>query len=122
MPELDARALAAGLSLSILVAILAILLGFPAIGALVGVAAGGYTSGRMAGRDGLYHGAVVGVLAIVVASFAASAGNANVTNVLADTLSIVVSDVLVLSFSSVAGWLSTRRSPASSSSGRDRDR
>ena len=66
MPELDARALAAGLSLSILVAILAILLGFPAIGALVGVAAGGYTSGRMAGRDGLYHGAVVGVLAIVV--------------------------------------------------------
>jgi len=54
MPELDPRAVAAGLALSILVAILAIFLGFPAIGALVGVALGGYVAGRFAGRDGLY--------------------------------------------------------------------
>jgi uncharacterized membrane protein AbrB (regulator of aidB expression) len=108
MPELDARAVAAGLALSILVAILAIFLGFPAIGALGGVALGGYVAGRMAGRDGLYHGAIVGMLAIIAASIAASAGTASVTNVLADTLSIIVSDVLILSFSSVGGWLSTR--------------
>jgi len=108
MPELDMRAVLAGLALSVVVAIAAIFLGFPVIGALVGVAAGGYTAGQLAGRDGLYHGAIVGMLAIIVASIAASAGNANVTNVLADTLSIVVSDVLILSFSSVGGWLSTR--------------
>ena len=41
MPELDARAVAIGLALSILVAILSIFLGFPAIGALAGVAIGG---------------------------------------------------------------------------------
>ena len=108
MPELDARAVAAGAALSIMVAILAIFLSFPAIGALAGVAMGGYVAGRMAGRDGLYHGAIVGMLAIVAASIAASAGNASVTNVLADTLSIVVSDVLILSLSSAGGWLSTR--------------
>jgi len=102
------RAVIAGLALSVVVAILAIFLGFPAIGALAGVAAGGYAAGRMAGRDGLYHGAIVGMLAIIVASIAASAGNENVTNVLADTLSIVAIDVLILSFSSVGGWLSTR--------------
>jgi uncharacterized membrane protein AbrB (regulator of aidB expression) len=108
MPELDARAVAIGLALSILVAIVAIFLGFPAIGGLAGVALGGYTAGRVARRDGLYHGAIVGILAIIAASIAASAGTASVTNVLADTLSIVVSDVLLLSFSSAAGWLSTR--------------
>jgi uncharacterized membrane protein AbrB (regulator of aidB expression) len=108
MPELDARAVAAGVALSIVVAIGAIFLGFPAIGGLAGTALGGYVAGRMAGRDGLYHGAIVGMLAIVAASIAPSAGNASVTSVLADTLSIVVSDVLILSFSSAGGWLSTR--------------
>ena len=108
MPELDARAVATGLALSILVAILSIFLGFPAIGALAGVAIGGYVAGRAARRDGLYHGAIVGMLAIIAASIAASAGNASVTNVLADTLSIIVSDVLILAFSSLGGWLSTR--------------
>jgi hypothetical protein len=48
------------------------------------------------------------MLGIIAASIAASAGTASVTNVLADTVSIIVSDVLILSFSSVGGWLSTR--------------
>ena len=108
MPELDVRALASGLALSVVVAIAGLLLGFPAIGALVGVAAGGYVAGRLAGHHGLYHGAMVGALAIVLASIAASAGNANVSNVLVDTLSIIVSDVLLLLGGSAGGWLSTR--------------
>jgi uncharacterized membrane protein AbrB (regulator of aidB expression) len=122
VPDLDMRAVIAGLALSVVVAVIGVFLGFSAIGALAGVAAGGFVAGRMVGRDGLYHGAIVGMLAIIVASIAASAGNANVTNVLADTLSIVVSDVLILSFSSAGGWLSTRSSRASSSADRDRGR
>lgn len=108
MPELDVRALAAGLALSVMVAILSFFLGFPAIGTLVAIVAGGYIAGRMAGRHGLYHGAMVAVLAIVIASIAASAGNANVTNILADTLTIVLSDVLMLLCGSAGGWVSTR--------------
>ncbi len=59
-------------------------------------------------RDGLFHGAIIGALTIVVVSIAASAGNAQVTNLLADTLSIIVSDVLLLGLSSLGGWLATR--------------
>ncbi len=108
LPELDARAVAAGIALTILVAVGAAILGFPPISSLIGVAAGAYVAGRMAGRDGLVHGAAIGVLSIIVASIAASAGNSNVTNVLADTLTIIVSDVLLLSVSSASGWLATR--------------
>ena len=108
VPELDPTATASGLALSIVVAIAVILLGFPAIAALVGVFAGAYLAGRVARRDGLFHGAIVGALTIVVASIAASAGNTQVTNILADTLSIVVSDVLLLGLSSFGGWLATR--------------
>ena len=108
VPELDPTATASGLALSILVAIGGVLLHFPAIAGLVGVLGGGYLAGRLARRDGLFHGAIVGALTIVVASIAASAGNAEVTNILGDTLSIVVSDVLLLGLSSFGGWLATR--------------
>lgn len=108
MPEVDPVATASGLLLSILVAIGGIFLGIPAIAAIAGVAAGGYLAGRLARRDGLFHGAIVGVLAIIAASFAASAGNSNVTDVLVDTLTIVVSDVLLLGSGSFGGWLATR--------------
>lgn len=108
MPEVDGRAAAAGIALTILVSIALAAFGFPPISALFGVAAGGYAAGRMAGRDGLFHGAVVGVLSIIAASIAASAGNATVSNVLVDTLTIVVSDVLLLLSSSAGGWLATR--------------
>jgi uncharacterized membrane protein AbrB (regulator of aidB expression) len=108
VPEVDPVATASGIVLSVLVAILGVLLGFPAIAALAGVGAGGYVAGRLAHRDGLFHGAMVGVLAIVLASFAASAGNDNVTNILVDTATIIVSDVLLLAFASAGGWLATR--------------
>ena len=108
MPELDARAAAAGISLTILVAVLLATFGFPPVSALLAVAAGGSVAGRMAGRDGLFHGAVVGVLSIIAASIAASAGNETVSNALADTLTIVVSDVLFLLSSSAGGWIATR--------------
>ena len=108
VPEVDPVATASGVALSVLVAVAGVLLGFPAIGALVGVLAGGYAAGRLARRDGLFHGAMVGVLAIILASFAASAGNGSATNILVDTGTIILSDVLLLSFASAGGWLATR--------------
>ena len=108
VPEVDPRAAASGIALTIVVAVAVVAAGFPPIFSLFGVAAGGYLAGRMAGRDGLFHGAMVGVLAIITASIAASAGNETVTNVLADTLTIIVSDVVLLLVSSAAGWVATR--------------
>ena len=108
VPELDPVATGLGVALSVLVAIGGIFLGFPAIAGLCGALAGGYLAGRLARRDGLFHGAIVGALTIVVASIAASAGEPQVSNILADTLTIVVSDVLLLGLSSLGGWLATR--------------
>jgi hypothetical protein len=108
MPEVDPAAVAAGLAIAILVAVGGAILGFAPIVSLIGLAAGGYAAGRIAGRDGLFHGAIVGTLSIIVASVAASAGNSTVANVLVDTLTIVVSDVLFLLCASVGGWLATR--------------
>lgn len=108
VPELDPVATASGVALSIVVSIGVVFLGFPPITALVGVVAGGYLAGRLAGRDGLYHGALVGVLTIIAASFASSAGNDRVNNIWVDTLTIVVSDVLLLVSASVGGWFATR--------------
>ena len=108
VPTLDPVATGLGVALSVLVAIGGIFLGFPAIAALAGVLAGGYLAGRAARRDGLFHGAIVGALVIVVASIAASAGEPQVANILADTLTILVSDVLLLGLSSLGGWLATR--------------
>jgi uncharacterized membrane protein AbrB (regulator of aidB expression) len=108
VPELDPAATASGLALSIMVSLGSVLLDFSPIAALAGVLAGGYLAGRLARRDGLFHGAIVGALTIVVASIAASAGTAQVANILADTLSIIVSDVLLLGLASLGGWLATR--------------
>ena len=108
MPEVDPAAAAAGLALSVLVAVCGVLLGYPAISGIVGVAAGGYLAGRIARRDGLFHGAVIGVLAILLTSIAASAGNENVSNIFVDTVAIVVSDLVLLLSGSAGGWLSTR--------------
>jgi uncharacterized membrane protein AbrB (regulator of aidB expression) len=122
VPTLDPVATGSGVALSVLVAIGGIFLGFPAIAGLIGVLAGGYLAGRIARRDGLFHGGIVGALTIVAASIAASAGEPQVSNILADTLTIIVSDVLLLGLSSLGGWLATRTSAPSSSSDRGRGR
>lgn len=109
VPTLDTVATAAGVALSIVVAIGGLLFGFPAIATLCGVAAGGYLAGRMARRDGLFHGLIVAALTIVAVDIVASAGQQTVNDILADTLTIVVSDVLLLLLGCAGGWLSTRR-------------
>lgn len=108
MPELDARAAAAGVALSIVVAVLGLFLGFTQIFEFLGAGAGGYVAARMAGRDGLFHGAMVGVVDVVILAIIATASSASRPDVVVDTLATIVSDVLILALASVGGRLATR--------------
>ena len=78
--------------------------GNPWIGAL----GGRYLGGRMAGRDGLFHGAVVGAIDVVALAILTTAASANVSNVVVDTVATIVSDVLVLALATMGGRLATR--------------
>jgi hypothetical protein len=108
MPKLDVRATAAGVALSVVVAGLGFFLGFPPIGVWVGALAGGYVGGRAAGRDGLFHGAVVGAIGVVALAILTTAASATVSNVVVDTVATIVSDVLVLALATIGGRLATR--------------
>jgi hypothetical protein len=122
MPALDAPAAAAGLALSVVVAALGFFLGFPAIGELIGGGAGGYLAGRIAGRDGLFHGGAVGAMDIIALALVTTAGSSSLPNVVVDTVATLLSDVLVLAVAALGGWIATRSEGASSSSDRGRDR
>jgi hypothetical protein len=108
MPSVDWRAAVAGLSLSIVVAVGGLFLGFPAIGAWIGALSGGYLGGRMAGRDGLFCGAIVGALDVVALAIATTAASAAASNVVVDTVATIVSDLLLLGLAALGGWLATR--------------
>ncbi len=108
MPTLDARAAVSGFALSILVAVLGFFLGFPPIGIGIGALAGGYAAGRMARRDGLFHGAVVGAIDVVALAILTTIGTAAVPNVVIDTVATILSDALLLALAAVGGWLATR--------------
>jgi hypothetical protein len=122
MPKLDMRATAAGVALSIVVAILGFFFGFPPIGELIGAGVGGYLAGRTAGRDGLFHGGAVGIVDVIGVAIVTAAGSASVPNVVIDTAATVLTDALLLGLAALGGWLATRSSSPSSSAGRDRDR
>ena len=107
-PSVDRRATIAGLSLSIMVAAIALFLGFPGIGAWIGAFVGGYVGGRMAGRDGLFHGAIVGALEVVALAIVTTAASTAVANVVVDTVATIVSDALLLGLATLGGWLATR--------------
>ncbi|MHB8632044.1 MAG: hypothetical protein ACYC9W_08975, partial [Candidatus Limnocylindria bacterium] len=108
MPKLDVGAAVAGLALSVMGAILGVFLGFPQIVGLIGAAAGGYAAGRMAGRDGVFHGAVVGALDVIALAIATSAGTAGAPNVVIDTVATLLGDALLLGLATMGGWLATR--------------
>jgi hypothetical protein len=108
MPELDARATVAGVALSVLVASGGFFLGFPAIGVWAGALAGGYTGGRMAGRDGLFHGAIVGAADVIALAIVSTAGSAAASNVDVDTAATILSDALLLVLAAIGGRLATR--------------
>lgn len=107
-PRVDRRATIAGLALSIMVAAIGLFLGFPAIGAWIGAVGGGYVGGRMAGRDGLFHGAIVGALEVVGLAIVTTAASTAAANIVVDTVATIVSDALLLGLAALGGWLATR--------------
>ena len=108
MPKLDVRATAAGVALSVMVAILGFFFGFPPVGELIGAGAGGYLAGRMAARDGLFHGGAVGVIDVVGLAIVTAAGSASVPNVVIDTAATLLTDALLLGLAALGGWVATR--------------
>ena len=108
MPTLDARAAVAGVALSVLVAGAGFFLGVPAIGVWIGALGGGYLGGRMAGRDGLLHGSVVGAADVIALAIVSTAGSAAASNVVVDTAATILSDALLLVLAAIGGRLATR--------------
>jgi len=108
MPKLDMRATAAGVALSIVVAIFGFFFGFPAIGEVIGAGAGGYLAGRIAGRDGLFHGGAVGIANVIGVAIVTAAGSASVPNLVIDTAATLLTDALLLGLAALGGWLATR--------------
>jgi hypothetical protein len=90
----------------------------------LGIAGGAYLAGKVAKFAGLYHGTLTAVAYIVAATF----GLAPVPlepllgGGVAESVWIIVGDLLLLAVAAAAGWLGSPRRAPSSSLDRDRDR
>ena len=90
---------------------------------LCGIAGGAFFAGKRAFRAGLYHGALVGVgyvvlegIGLVPTLFQPVEGG------IAESISIIASDALLLALAALFGWIASPGARPSSSSDRDRGR
>ena len=90
---------------------------------LCGIALGALLAGKVAKNGGLYHGALVGVGYVLIEAigFAPSPLDAS-TDGLAEGLSIIAGDALLLAVAALAGWIAAPQATSSSSSGTGRGR
>jgi hypothetical protein len=90
---------------------------------LCGIALGAILAGKVAKSGGLYHGALVGVGYILIEAIglAQSPFDAS-SDGLAEGLSIIAGDALLLLVAALAGWIAAPQAAPSSSSGRGRGR
>ncbi len=90
---------------------------------LCGIALGGALAGKMAKNGGLYHGALVGVGYVLVEAIGLAPSPLELSaDGLAEGLSIIAGDALVLAVAAIAGWLAAPQARSSSSSGTGRGR
>jgi len=75
---------------------------------VLAVAAGGALAGRIAGAAGLFQGAVMAVLFILLQGAIASLGSATAVDLVTDTAATVGRDALLLVAGAAGGWLATR--------------
>jgi uncharacterized membrane protein AbrB (regulator of aidB expression) len=87
---------------------------------IIGIGLGGFVAGKWAKTAGSYHGALAAVGWIVVAAIGLIPTPGYGSNVLADTVVIIVFDVIALAVGSLGGALA--RTDRVSSSDRDRGR
>ena len=90
---------------------------------LCGIALGALLAGKLAKNGGLYHGALVGVGYVLVEAIGLAPGPLEPSgDGLADGLSIIAGDALLLAVAVLAGWIAAPLAKSSSSSGTGRGR
>jgi hypothetical protein len=90
---------------------------------LCGIAVGAFMTGKVAKYAGIYHGALVGVGYVLVEAIGiAPAPLEPAEGGLAEGLSIIAGDALLLALAAFAGWIAAPRAASSSSSGMGRGR
>lgn len=113
----------AGTAVALIVAIvmralLPPLAGFAAT--MIGIALGGFVAGKWAENAGLYHGAAVGVAWIVLEAVGVLPSPSYSSEVIVDTATVIVIDVVILAVASLGGWSSRTDRVSSSDTGRGR--
>jgi len=96
---------------------------FGIVAPLCGIALGAYLAGKTSKNAGLFHGALVGVGYVLVEAigFAPSPLEPSGDG-LAEGLSIIAGDALLLALAALAGWIAAPGATSSSSSGTGRGR
>ncbi|MBM4420293.1 MAG: hypothetical protein FJ034_01635 [Chloroflexi bacterium] len=110
-PSIEWLALASGLVLALsLDLMLSVVRVPPVVGPLAGCGFGGFLAGRLAKRGGLLHGAYVGAGWIALEAFGVvpSIGGAPGGGVVAETVTIIALDAVLLAVTSAGGWLAKR--------------
>ena len=90
---------------------------------LCGVAIGALLAGKVAKYGGLFHGALVGVGYVLLEAVGLAPAPLDPSgDGLAEGLSIIAGDALVLALAALAGWIASPQATSSSSSGTGRGR
>ena len=90
---------------------------------LCGIALGAFIAGKVAKNGGLFHGALVGVGYVLIEAVGlAPALFEPWSDGLAEGLSIIAGDALLLTLAALLGWVAAPQATSSSSSGRGRGR
>jgi hypothetical protein len=129
LPAIQQLAVASGVLVAVAIA-LGVRLAAPPTASIFGIAAplcgiavGAFLAGKVAKHAGLYHGALVGIGYVLVEAIGvAPAPLEPATEGLAEGISIIVGDALLLAMGSLAGWIAAPRAASSSSSDTGRGR
>ena len=90
---------------------------------LCGIALGAIVAGKLAKNGGLYHGALVGVGYVLIEAIGLAPSPFDTSSDgLAEGLSIIAGDALLLLVAALAGWIAAPQATSSSSSGTGRGR
>jgi hypothetical protein len=90
---------------------------------LCGIALGAFVAGKMAKNGGIFHGALVGVGYVLVEAIGiAPAPLEPAGDGIAEGLSIIAGDGMVLVLAALAGWIAAPRATSLSSSGMGKGR
>jgi hypothetical protein len=90
---------------------------------LCGIALGAFLAGKLAKYAGLYHGALVGVGYVLIEAIGLAPAPLEPSgDGIAEGLSIIAGDALLLALGALVGWIAAPRAASSSSSGTGRGR